>query len=285
MKILSDYKKYILGGLALFIIARIVIARRAVAALDWSRAADFFTDIRGRNLAAIAQAAGVTLQRKTGANGPFDPTKYAAAKTNPRVYWAVYDINAEKLLAASANGAVNVYGASVPKVCVASAALARHQGVLPSNADYGKVARLLVLSDNTVWDAVGALAGGDAAVNQWAASMGYNMRPARRAGDQANAITMCKFWSDVCHGRFPGADVIFRITSACHTGGTRSLRCMPSNIYIGGKTGSYDAVNHDTCWIQRGDRLFSITVLTELGGAGNDAISYMFRGLYDEYCA
>lgn len=276
-------KRYLLGGVAL-VLAIGVFAKKTVQALGWSRSPDFFTDLRGKNLAAIGASAGVSMARNTGANGAFDPAKYAAAKVNPKVYWAVYDVNAGRLLAASPNAAVNLYGASVPKVCVAAAALARQGGALPSDADYGKMIRLLVLSDNTVWDAVGALAGGDAGVNQWAASMGYAMKPARRGGNQSNAIDMCRFWADVCRGRFPGADTIFRITNSCQTGRSRSLRCMPSDVLMGGKTGTYAAGNHDTCWVQRGDRFFAITVLTELGGAGGEAIAHTFRGLYEEYC-
>jgi hypothetical protein len=60
---------------------------------------------------------------------------------------------------------------------------------------------------------------------------------------------------------------------------------MPSNVYIGGKTGTYNEYNHDSCWIQDGGKFFSITVLTELGSSGSEAIAQMFRGLYDEYCA
>ena len=285
---IATYKGYILVGLALALAFSVRTAKKAqeavVEALGWSLSPNFFTDLRGKNLGAIGASVGVSMKRNTGANKAFDRARYDAAKANPKVYWAVYDINADRLLAASPNGNVNVYGASVPKVCVSAAAFARQGGVLPSDADYGKVIRLLVLSDNTVWDDVGRLAGGDAGVNQWAASMGYNMRPARRAGNQSNAVDMCRFWSDVCHGRFPGADDIFRITNSCQTGGSRSLRCMPSDVLMGGKTGTYEANNHDTCWVQRGDRFFAITVLTELGGAGGDAIAHMFRGLYEDYC-
>lgn len=283
-KFLADYKRYILGGLALVFLASVVAGKKAVQAFGWSKAVDFFTDLRGKNLAAIGASVGVSMKRNNGSNGTFDPSKYAAAKANPKVYWAVYDINAERLLAASPNGTVNVYGASVPKVCVSAAALANNNGVLSSDADYGKMIRLLVLSDNSMWTPVSVMAGGDAAVNRWAAAMGYNMRPARGAGNQSNAVDLCRFWSDVCHGKFPGADVIFRITNSCQTGGGRSLRFMPSDVFIGGKTGTYEADTHDTCWIQRGDRFFAITVLTELGGAGGEAIAHTFRGLYEEYC-
>lgn len=278
-------KRYIVSGLLLLAVAAIVSSKRKkVDAASWSGSSDFFVDQHGNNLQALANAAGITLRRNTGSNQRCDKARYAAYKTDPRVYWAVYDVNGGRFLASSPNAATNVYGASVPKVCVAAAALANRNGVLPASEDYQKVIRLLVKSDNTVWSAVGTLAGGDAAVNEWAAKMGYNMRPARLAGNQSNAIDMCRFWADVCQGRFPGADTIFRITNACQTGGGRSLRCMPSDVFIGGKTGTYNQVTHDTAWVQRGNRFFSIVVLTELGGAGSDAIAHMFRGLYDEYC-
>lgn len=254
------------------------------AATSWSDDPSFFTDSKGKNLLTLASGSGISLTRKKGLNGSFDKAKYNSSKNNSKVYWAVYDITANKLLASSSNASSNVYGASVPKVCVASAAFSVNKGVLPSDSDYGKVIKLLVNSDNTVWDDVGKLAGGDNAVNDWASAMGYKMKPGRRAGNQSNALDMCKFWSDVCQGKFPGADTIFRITSACNTGKSRSLKCMPSDVYMGGKTGSYKNVNHDTCWIQRGNNFYSISVLTELGSAGSSVIAHMFRGLYDEYC-
>ena len=58
---------------------------------------------------------------------------------------------------------------------------------------------------------------------------------------------------------------------------------MPKEVFMGGKTGTYEASNHDCCWIRNGDKFYSISVLTELGSNGSNVIAQMFRGLYDEY--
>jgi hypothetical protein len=258
-------------------------SRNKVKAKDWSDDNDFFTNSDGKNLSSIAKNVGITLKRNTGLNGFFNESKYKTYKDNPSVYWAVYDINEDKLIASSKNANKNVYGASVPKVCVAAAAFSNNNGVLTKDSQYGDVIKLLVKSDNNVWTGIQNIAGGANAVNDWSKKMGYNMQPARGGGNNCNAIDMCKFWNDVCRGNFAGADNIFRISSSCQTSSSRSKKCMPSNVYLGGKTGTYQKSNHDTCYIQVGDRFYSISVLTELGQAGSDVIAQMFRGLYNEY--
>ena len=109
------------------------------------------------------------------------------------------------------------------------------------------------------------------------------MKPARKMGNTSNAIDMCKFWNDVCRNKFEGAENIFKISSSCQTSSSRSKKCMPKDVYIGGKTGSYSNVNHDCCYIEKDGRFYSICVLTELGSKGSEAIAQMFRGLYNEY--
>ncbi len=245
---------------------------------------NFFVNDDGKNLKKLGEDVGISLKRNTGSGGEYNPSKYKSYKKNSSVFWAVYDMNSNQLLGSSSNASTNIYGASVPKVCVAAAAFANNDGVL-KNSDYEKVIKLLTKSDNTVWNDIQKLAGGPKGVNDWAESMGYRMKPARNAGNQSNAIDMCKFWSDAYNNKFKGADSILRISSSCKTSGSRSLKLMPSNVYIGGKTGTYNEYNHDSCWIQDGGKFFSITVLTELGSSGSEAIAQMFRGLYDEYCA
>lgn len=254
-----------------------------VSAADWVKENDFFTSTDGRNLSDLAKQVGITLKRNTGLNSSFSESKYKSYKDNPSVYWAVYDIQEDKFLASSENASKNLYGASVPKVCVAAAAFNNNNGTLPSNSDYQKVIKLLVKSDNDVWTDVQNIAGGGNAVNEWSKKMGYNMQPARNGGNNSNAIDMCKFWKDVCRGNFAGAENIFKISSSCQTSGSRSKKCMPTDIYLGGKTGTYQNANHDCCWIQKGDKFYSICVLTELGSSGSEVIAQMFRGLYEEY--
>ena len=155
---------------------------------------------------------------------------------------------------------------------------------------YQKVIKLLVKSDNNVWTYLQDLAGGKDAVNNWDKKMGYKMQSARTGGNSANAIDMCKFFNDVIRNNFKGAETIFKITSSCGTDSGRGRKCMPKEVFMGGKTGTFARedksvdVNHDCCWVRNGDKFYSISVLTDqLGSSGNNVIAQMFRGLYNEY--
>ena len=255
-----------------------------VKADNWSKDPNYFTTTNGVNLSALGKKVGITLSRNKGLNGSgYSKAKYDSFKNNPKVHWAIYDISGDSLIASSKNGRENIYGASVPKICVASACLTKNGGKLPTDADYEKMIRLLVVSDNNAWTPIQDLAGGGAYVNSWAKSMGYSFQPARGMGNNVNAVDMCKFYRDVLTNRFAGADVIYKISSSCQTDSTRGRKYMPNTVYMGGKTGTYMSSNHNCCWIQKGDRFYSICVLTDLGANGSDAIAQVFRGLYDEY--
>jgi hypothetical protein len=267
------------------ILLLIIIAKKvsSVAALVWEKSSDFFTTSNSVNLQALARKVGITLSRNTGLNNSgFSQSKYQAAKTNPDIYWAIYDINKDTLIESSSNADENVYGASVPKVFVASAALANNKGNISSN-DYEKIIKLLVKSDNDVWTPLQNLAGGGQKVNDWAKGMGYNNQPARSMGNNANAIDMCKLYRDVWRNNFIGAEVIYRISSSCQTSTSRSRKYMPTSVYIGSKTGTYLQSNHDCGWVQNGQNFYAIAVFTELGSGGSDFIATMWRGLYNEY--
>jgi len=253
-----------------------------VDALKWSKKNNFFTLSNGTNLIPLAKDGGITLKRNKGLNDSFSESKYQSAKNNPKVYWAIYDITNDRLLASSKNSSTNVYGASVPKVVVAASALDNNNGVV-SDSDYEKIIKLLVKSNNEVWTPIQNLAGGGEAVNKWSKKMGYTMKSARGMGNNANALDMCKFWKDVCRNNFKGAETIFTISSSCQTNRSRGLKYMPSNVYLGNKTGTYNNSNHDTGWVQKGDHFYSISVLTELGSGGSDVIGQMWAGLFKEY--
>ena len=194
-------------GIALLLKSKLSVV---ISALKWEKSPDFFTTTNGINLQALAKNAGLSLSRNKGLNNSgFSESKYQAAKKNPDIYWAIYDITNDTLLASSSNSTKNVYGASVPKVFVASAALANNSGNI-SSGDYQKIIKLLVKSDNDVWTPLQNLAGGAQKVNDWAKSMGYKNQPARTLGNNANAIDMCKLWRDICYNNFVGAEVIFQ---------------------------------------------------------------------------
>ena len=250
---------------------------------NWGNDENFFTNSDGKNLYELGKKVGITMSRNKGLGGAFSKDIYESNKENPKVSWAVYDISNEKLLASSKNASTNVYGASVPKICVASATFDKNGGKLPTDSDYEKVIKLLVKSDNEVWTYLQDLAGGKDAVNNWSKKMGYTMQPARGGGNNSNAIDMCKFFNDVCRNNFKGAENIFKISSSCQTSAGRSKKCMPKDVFMGGKTGTYQDSNNDCCWLQKGDKFYSICVLTQLGGNGSNVIAQIFRGLYNDY--
>ena len=256
----------------------------AIKSLNWDESPNFFTTTNGINLYDLGRKVGITMSRNKGLNNNgYSSTKYNQNITNPKVYWAIYNITDDTLIANSKNANTNVYGASVPKVLVASAALSNNGGKLPTLVDYSKVIQLIVKSNNDVWTPIQNIAGGKDAVNNWAKKMGYSMQPARNGGNNASALGMSKFWRDVCNNNFEGAEVIYRTSASCQTSAAKSRKYMPTSVYIGGKTGTYNTSNHDSCWIQYQDKLYSITVLTELGASGSDVIACMFRGLFDQY--
>jgi len=284
----QTYKPY-LQGVLLALTAGLVYklltsAGKKTKSSSWLSDTDYFTTSKGVNLASIAKAAGITLTKNKGLNvSGYSDSKYKSAKQNQKVYWAVYDIDNEKLVASSSNARKNVYGASVPKILVASAAIDLNGGGFESNKDYDYLIKLLVKSNNDVWTPMQNKAGGADAVNNWAAVRGYGMQPARSKGNNANAVGMCEFYKDVCKNKFQGAEVIFKVSNSCQTSSSRSRKYMPSDVFMGGKTGTYQTSNHDCCWISKAGKLYSICVLTELGSSGSETIAQMFRGLYNEY--
>lgn len=286
---MKEKKYYIYGALITVAIVTIVLYLKnkvtsGLSALGWSNDINFFTTTKGINLSTLASKSGIKLSRNKGLGGSgYKESKYQSAKNNPKVYWAIYNISKDKIVAQSTNANKNVYGASVPKVIVASAALDKFNGLFPNQSDYEKVIKLLVKSNNDVWTPLQNLAGGGNAVNSWSIKMGYTMQSARGMGNNANAVDMCKFWSDVCHNRFDGAEVIFRVSASCQTSASRSRKYLPTSLFIGSKTGTYQSSNHDTGWINVGSDFYSISVMTELGSNGSDTIASMFRGLHDEY--
>lgn len=282
---MSKSFKYIIGGAVALAVVGVVLylrKKRKIAGNTWIKENDFF-NVDGKNLMQLGKEVGITMTRNKGLGNTFSKDVYTSNKNNPKVYWAIYDITNDKLLAKSDNATKNIYGASVPKVCVAAAGFSKNNGVLPKDSDYQKVIKLLVKSDNEVWTYLQDLAGGKDAVNNWDKKMGYNMQSARTGGNTANALDMCKFFNDVVRNNFKGAENIFKITSSCATDSGRGRKCMPTNVFMGGKTGTYQSFNHDCCWINNGDKFYSISVLTELGSNGSNVIAQMFRGLYDEY--
>jgi len=276
-----------LVSIGIFIVGIFTYLKRKViigtGAEKWSNDTDFFfLPSINKSLSTIAKSVGITLNRNKGYGKTVNMDSYKKVKSKSSVYWAVYDITNNTFLAQSSNATKNVYAASVSKVVVSASAFQNNDGILPTDSDYGKVIKLLVKSDNNVWDAVQSLAGGKDAVNRFSQSMGYSMSPARNGGNNINAVGMCKFWGDIINNKIKGSEAIYKITSSCQTSGGRSRVYIPSRCYIGSKTGTYTSYAHDCAWIQDGANFYSISVLTDKNNGSGD-VALMFGGLFKEY--
>jgi hypothetical protein len=206
---------------------------------------------------------------------------YKRYKNDSKIHWAIYSINDNTLLG-SHDGNTNLYGASVSKAVTVGAALNNNGGKYTNPSHYSGAIKLLVPSNNRYWDQQTRLAGGESGVNKFSDDRGYNnMRPAH-GPNRINAVGMSYFWNDVLRGNFPGAEAVFKITSAVATADPRSRKYFPSNEYIGSKTGTWNASTHDSAWYQYNGKWYTATVLTD-GNYSSEVVAIMFGGLFKEY--
>lgn len=283
--------RWIIGsGLAVAIIGTFYLLSRRKGLFSGVKANDWIADknywmVGNKDLKAIGKSAGITMEQNKGYGNSLSDSAFNNALARPKVSWAVYDISKNKLLAQSGNANNNMYGASVSKAVVVGCAYSKHDGTLPSSDDIGKAIRLLVISDNNMWNALTQLAGGDDAVNDFSNRLGLNgMKPAKNKGNLINPVGMCLFWKDVLQNRFAGAESVFKITSSCQTHGSRSRKYLPTTSFVGGKTGTWDGrYTHDSAWFNVGNNWYSISVFSD-GSDSSETIALIFGGLFKKYC-
>ena len=209
--------------------------------------------------------------------------KYKSLKASKGVYWVVRDLESGTILSEGKDSSKNVYGASVPKIIVSSAAMKKNGGKLKTKSNWHTLYHLLVNSDNDpYWNDMQTLAGGQDGVNEFTKSMGYPiMKAARNGGNAVNAMEMSQFYFDVLHNKFQGAEVVFKVALSCNTSASRAAKYLPSDVFLGGKTGTWEESNHDTKFMRYNGHWYAIVVLTELGSSENVAI--LHGGLFREF--
>lgn len=242
-------------------------------------ATDFFVLADGTDLKAIDT--NNLLKRRTGAGKSFSAqSSYASLKKDSKVHWVVRDLESGALLGASANAHQNVYGASVSKALVAAALLDKRQGKLAAS-EWRLVFRLLVESDNGVWSTLENLAGGKSAVDAFTQAMGYKKTQGSRSGNQLNARELGDFLVDVHQQRFAGAEGLLKVMSACATGAAKAVKYVPSEVLLGGKTGTWNEYQHDMRFVETGGKRTAIVVLTRRGK--DEDVAVTFGGLLREH--
>lgn len=221
----------------------------------------------GRKLTSlIVHGIPLSLAKGTGEN--FSASERAAfkklkqdskASSHHPVQWLLLDLENHQVIDQSAAPQKNIFGASVAKVFVAGTLLDHQAGQL-EKSQWQLLADMLVVSSNTAWvELQKQIGGGDddhgrELVQAFTQRMGYsttkgfqgNLGPIH--GNELNAHDLAEFLYDTYHNHYDGAETVWKIMHTLRTGRHRGFKYIPSNIFVAGKTGTYDgpSINPDT---------------------------------------
>ena len=258
---------------------------------------------------------GKMLVRIEGQGIPFGEKQhqhYCRIKHDENVQWALNNLETGELIARSTNADEVFFGASVAKVFVAAALLHKQKGEF-SKAQLGLMVRMIVVSSNGAWKELQRQVGDDgtddagrAEVDAFVQSMGYsNTRGfqgwwrkkdgTRIHGNELNSLELAKFVYDTYSDRYEGAEVLWHIMQATATGRGRINRYAPRDVFIGGKTGTYDGPNvspetvklksirarNHVVNLKIGNKLYGLAILTNTGS--NEDVAVLGGGLMREY--
>lgn len=270
----------------------------------------------GRNLQSV-KVSGVPLSLSRGTGQTFGAKEQAAyeklkadSKTNPSspVQWVMMDLDKHLVIDQSANPTRRIFGASVAKVFAAGTLLDKQGGQL-SKDQLQVMSNMLVVSSNTAWLEIQRQAGGgndDAgreANYHFTQRMGYlNTRGfqgtwGKMHGNELNASELAQFAYDMYHGSFAGAEIEWKIMHTCRTGANRARKYLPTNLFVGAKTGTYDGstidpetgknttvhVRNQVVLFNSGDRQYAIAIMADTGS--DESAALIAGGLFREHAA
>ncbi len=222
------------------------------------------------------------------------------------------DLETGEIISRSANADQLFFGASVSKLFVAAALLNKQQGSL-KKSQLDQLVRMIVVSDNRAWKDLQRQVGEDGtndsgreAVDRFVQQMGYAdikgfqgwMRKkdgTRIHGNELNALQLSNFLYDTYQRRYEGAEVLWKVMHATRTGRRKIDKYTPSDVFIGGKTGTYhgpnaspDTIPHATikaqnhaAVLQIDTKFFGLSVLTNTGS--DEVVAVLGGGLIREY--
>ena len=119
------------------------------------------------------------------------------------------------------------------------------------------LANMLVISSNTAWEELQLQAGngddnwGRQAIQNFTQRMGYQRTRGYRGylgtlhGNELTAAELADYPYDLYNDRFPGAEVVWKLMHTYRTGTDRGERYLPTTVFAGGKTGTYDGATID----------------------------------------
>jgi hypothetical protein len=276
----------------------------------------FFTLENGINLRVFGgKTISHMLVRIRGQGNDFGEAqrkRYCKLKQAQTIQWALNDLETGELISRSANADELYFGASVAKLYAAAALLNKQNGHFDRD-QLTLMVKMIVVSSNSAWKELQRQAGDDgtddsgrAAVDAFVQSMGYtntkgfqgwwNKKDGTRIhGNELNSVELAKFVHDTYHRRYKGAEVLWEIMQATATGRQRINKYAPQNVFVGGKTGTYDGPNASPATVKLksirarnhvvnleiDDKSYGLAILSNTG-SGED-VAILGGGLMREY--
>lgn len=255
-----------LGHIGLSLSLLVSLSLPAMAAMPSNPVSDpQFTRLpNGKDLRQIT-VSGSKLSLAKGTGTAFTARAQAAyeklrgdSKTDPnhRVQWAFMDLDSHRVIDQSASANIKIFGASVSKIFVGAGLLDKQAGGI-SDSQLQLMANMLVVSSNTAWTNLQTQIGdgnsnrGREYIHGFTQRMGYERTRGFQGywgslhGNELTAAELVEFLHDTYMDEYPGAETLWKIMHACRTGASRGRKYIPSHIYVGGKTGTYDGSTVD----------------------------------------
>ncbi len=239
--------------------------------------------------------------------GKKERSEYCRLKHSEDIQWVLRDLENGLVVATGKHPEKTFFGASSSKVFVAAALLDLQNGSI-SKHQLQLMTKMIAVSSNEAWKALQKMAGngsqdaGREAVDAFTRKMGYeNIRGFQGwlrdeiHGNELNALALSQFLFDTYHDCYPGAEVLWKLMYACRTGKAKGRRYLPCNMFVGGKTGTYDgpnvspetvpwpeirARNHIMVFRAKG-RQYGLAILSNRGS--NDDVAILAGGVVREY--
>lgn len=225
---------------------------------------------------------------------------------NYKVQWAFMDLDKGEIIAQSRSSDKRIFGASSSKVFVAATLLDLKEGEL-SSSQLQQMADMIVVSSNTAWTNLQSIIGngssdlGRQRNYEFTQRMGYSKTHGFQGwwsnlhGNELTAADTVQFLYDTYHGKYTGAETLWKLMYTSRTGSSKAKKYLPSTLYVGGKTGTYDGSTYDSDLEQNvsvkvrnhlivfyaNGRQYGLMVLANTGSEESSAL--LAGGLYREF--
>lgn len=231
-----------------------------------------------------------------------------ATQTDPnhKVQWTLMDLSTHQVVAKSLSSNKKLFGASSSKIYVAATLLDKQNGTLTSS-QLQLMSDMLVVSSNDAWTNLQAQIGdgdsnkGRERIHNFTQRMGYLKTRGYQGywgsthGNELVPDEAVETLYDMYRNAFPGASIVWKLMHTCRTGASRGLKYIPTNVYVGGKTGTYDgptenpatgasynvAIRNHLLVFYVGGRQYGLAILSNSGSDQSAAL--LAGGLIREY--